>query len=177
MSHELRTPLNSVMALSSVLLMQAKDKLSEEETEYLEIIERNGRQLLLLINDILDLSKLEAGRMDLSLKTFSLRSLIESVVEGHEIIAAGKNIEIKQDFADDLPGIESDENKVNQILQNLVGNAVKFTGSGSVSVSAVQDDDNIVVEIDGHGDRYPAGGPGAYFRGVQAGGRKHVKTL
>lgn len=147
MSHELRTPLNSVMALSSVLLMQTKDKLSEEEAEYLEIIERNGRQLLLLINDILDLSKIEAGRMDLSVKSFSLRSLIESVVEGHEIIAAGKNIELKQDFADDLPGIESDENKVSQILQNLVGNAVKFTGSGSVSVSAVQDADNIVVEV------------------------------
>ena len=69
MSHELRTPLNSIMALSKVLMLQTKQKISEEEISYLEIIERNGKNLLALINDILDLSKIEAGRMDLKVTT------------------------------------------------------------------------------------------------------------
>ena len=82
MSHELRTPLNSVMALSKVLMIQAKDKLSKEEINYLEIIERNGKQLLSLINDILDLSRIEAGRMDIRPKLFSIRSTLKPLWKG-----------------------------------------------------------------------------------------------
>jgi len=87
MSHELRTPLNSVMALSRVIMMQAKDKLSEEELNYLEIIQRNGQNLLSLINDILDLSKIEAGKMDVTPKLFSITSTIETIMERLEPVA------------------------------------------------------------------------------------------
>ena len=147
MSHELRTPLNSVMALSRVLMMQAKDKLNPEEVNYLEIIERNGKSLLALINDILDLSKIEAGRMDVNPKPFSLRQTLENIVESITPIAGEKQIEIHQDIPGDLPLLESDEIRVSQILQNLIGNAVKFTNAGSVTVSVQSDKEKIAVRI------------------------------
>ena len=147
MSHELRTPLNSVMALSRVLMRQAKEKLSEEEAGYLEIIERNGKNLLSLINDILDLSKIEAGRMDVSPKIFPISSTIETIMERLEPLAEDKGIKLDQEIPDDLPQIESDETRVHQILQNLIGNATKFTEQGSVTVSARSDAENIHIEV------------------------------
>ncbi|HEC62766.1 MAG TPA: response regulator, partial [bacterium] len=147
MSHELRTPLNSVMALSRVLLMQSKDKLSEEEAGYLEIIERNGKRLLSLINDILDLSKIEAGKMDLNPRRFSLAGTIEVIIESLDPISDDKGIEMIQDLPPDLPEIETDEERVHQILQNLIGNAIKFTDKGSVSVSAQYDETNFSIRV------------------------------
>jgi len=147
MSHELRTPLNSVMALSRVIAMQAGEKLSEEEMEYLEIIGRNGKKLLSLINDILDLSKIEAGRMDVTPKPFSVTSTIGVVVESLSLLAKENGTEMKEDIAPDLPNIESDEGRVYNILQNLAGNAVKFTRGGNVTVSARGDAEKIHVEV------------------------------
>ncbi len=147
MSHELRTPLNSVMALSRVLIMQAREKLSQEEAHYLEIIERNGKQLLNLINDILDLSKIEAGRMNVNPRLFSPKSTIETILESLETPAEDKGIEVIQKIPDDLPKIESDESRVHQILQNIIGNAVKFTNQGSVTVSASNDAQKIHIRI------------------------------
>ncbi|MBC2696717.1 MAG: response regulator [Desulfobacteraceae bacterium] len=147
MSHELRTPLNSVMALSRVLMIQAKDNLSKEEISYLEIIERNGKQLLSLINDILDLSRIEAGRMDIRPKVFSIRSTIETILERLEPMGKEKGIDLHQEIQDNLPQIESDEQKVHQILQNLLVNAVKFTEKGHVTVSAHSDADKFYIEV------------------------------
>ena len=151
MSHELRTPLNSVMALSRVLLMQAKDKLSEEELNYLEIIERNGKNLLSLINDILDLSKIEAGRMDVYPRLFPVDSTIETILERLEPLAENKGIELIKKVPDDFPQIESDESRVHQILQNLVANAVKFTEKGAVTISARSDDERIYIDVNDTG--------------------------
>jgi len=147
MSHELRTPLNSVMALSRVLLMQSKDKLTEDEAGYLEIIERNGKRLLSLINDILDLSKIEAGKMDVNPRPFSLGGTIEAIMESLGPISGDKGLEMIQEIPSDLPRIESDEERVHQILQNLIGNAVKFTDGGSVTVSAHSDEENFTVLV------------------------------
>ena len=147
MSHELRTPLNSVMALSKVLMSQAGDKLSREELNYLEIIGRNGKNLLSLINDILDLSKIEAGKMDIRPKLFSISYLIESIIERLEPVAGEKGIALDQQGTEDLPQIENDEAMVHQIIQNIIGNAVKFTEKGSVSISAYSDAEKIVLTI------------------------------
>ena len=147
MSHELRTPLNSVMALSRVLISQASQKLSEEEASYLKVIERNGKNLLVLINDILDLAKIEAGRMDVDLKLFPISSAVETIMERLEPLAEEKGLDLNQKIPADLPQIESDEIRVHQILQNLVGNAVKFTHAGNVTVTAVSDAENIHIEI------------------------------
>ena len=147
MSHELRTPLNSIMALSRVLILQAKQQLSEEQAGYLEIIERNGKQLLALINDILDLSKIEAGRMDVSPKLFAPGSTIETIVENLEPVAEEKGIEIIQKLPDQLPKIESDEARVHHILQNIISNAVKFTKKGRVTVSAASNEQTILISV------------------------------
>ncbi|MDL1963016.1 MAG: response regulator [Deltaproteobacteria bacterium] len=151
MSHELRTPLNSVMALSRVLIIQAKDKLSNEEVNYLEIIERNGQNLLSLINDILDLSRIEAGKMDINPKLFPIGSTVEIIIERLEPVVSEKGIYIHQEFADKLPQIESDEILTHQILQNVIGNAVKFTKEGGVTVSANSDAKKVYIRVEDSG--------------------------
>ena len=147
MSHELRTPLNSVLALSRVLITQTQQKLSAKEVNYLEIIERNGRELLALINDILDLAKIEAGWVDVRIKNFLPGPSIEIVIENFKQIAHEKGIGLGQNIPDNLPQIESDEAKVHQVLQNIIGNGVKFTKKGSVTVSAYNDAQNVYIKV------------------------------
>jgi hypothetical protein len=147
MSHELRTPLNSVMALSRVLITQAGEKLSDEETNYLEIIERNGQHLLHLINEILDLSKIEAGRMEVNPQTFSIRSCLEDIVERLQPLAEEKGLQIIENMEQDLPWIENDALRVEQILENITGNALKFTEQGNVTIAATSDADNVSIEV------------------------------
>ena len=147
MSHELRTPLNSIMALSRVLKLQAGKKFSDEEADYMDIIERNGAKLLSLINDILDLSRIESGRIDLRIKKLSLESVIGIILDNHEYIAEEKGVSLQSSFPSDMPMIESDESRVFQIFQNIISNAVKFTEKGSVAVIAELDGEEALVFI------------------------------
>lgn len=147
MSHELRTPLNSIMALSRTLIMQAKDKLNEEENSYLEIVERNGTNLLKLINDILDLSKIEAGKMDVYPRQIQLKPILEALTENIQPLAQTKGIKLDLNISNSVPDIESDEVRLSQIIINLVSNAVKFTEKGKVLVSVFNDKHNINIQI------------------------------
>ncbi|MFA9388288.1 MAG: response regulator [Prolixibacteraceae bacterium] len=147
MSHELRTPLNSIMALSRVLIMQANDKLDEEENNYLEIIERNGKRLLALINDILDLSKIEAGKMDISPEFISVANLLSIIKDSIQSLADEKGLQLTLSLPDNLPKVETDESKLHQVLLNIVGNAVKFTEQGSVVITAKYDQLNLFIEV------------------------------
>ncbi|SPD74623.1 putative Histidine kinase [uncultured Desulfobacterium sp.] len=147
MSHELRTPLNSIMALSRVLIMQTGGKITEEEASYLRIIERNGKNLLALINDILDLSKIEAGRVTINPRAFSLETTIDTIIENLSPIAAEKGLQLSSKIEEDFPRIETDEERLYQILQNIIGNAVKFTDKGSVTVSAGFDVENFFISV------------------------------
>ncbi len=147
MSHELRTPLNSVMALSSVLKTNAAQKLDEEEIEYLDVIKRNGKRLLDLINDILDLSKIEAGHMDVALSFFRVETTVEDIVNSLGPMAQKKNISFRTEISENLPKIQSDEKRVHQILLNLIGNAVKFTEKGEVTVTADISNDKIALKV------------------------------
>jgi CheY-like chemotaxis protein/signal transduction histidine kinase/HAMP domain-containing protein len=147
MSHELRTPLNSINALSQVLIMDAKDKLNDEENNFLEVIERNGKQLLSLINDILDLSKIEAGKMDILTQSVSIDSLLADIKENLHTLAENKGIFINMDFPDDIPFIETDESKLHQVITNIVSNAVKFTEKGNVTITVSCDTKNVFVEV------------------------------
>ncbi|WP_298036729.1 response regulator [uncultured Desulfuromonas sp.] len=133
MSHELRTPLNSVLALSQLMLSRGVGTSPEQETEFLQVIERNGRHLLNLINDILDLSKIEAGRMDLLLSEFEPRQVVLDVAETVRPLCEKKGLELTLETGD-LSLIRSDQDRVRQILLNLLSNAVKFTERGEVSV-------------------------------------------
>jgi len=147
MSHELRTPLNSIMSLSHVLGIQAKDKLSDEQNEYLEIVERNGQKLLELINDILDLSKVESGKMDILRGEISLSSMLEIIKGNLILLAEGKNVTLSLKTPKNLPKVETDEAKLHQVFTNVVDNAVKFTEKGSVDIIVKNDSKNVYVEI------------------------------
>jgi signal transduction histidine kinase len=146
MSHELRTPLNSIMTLSHVLKTDTGKKLDEEEKDYLNIINRNGKKLLLLINDILELSKIESSQIEINSSVFSLKNMIEDIMDSLEILAKEKGLHLISKITDDLQ-IETDESGVYHILQNLIGNAIKFTEQGGVNIISRRDGNNIRVEI------------------------------
>lgn len=151
MSHELRTPLNSVIALSGVLNRRLAGKLPEEEYSYLDVIERNGKQLLSLINDILDLSRIEAGREEIEFNRFNAGELIGEVVELIGAQATLKNIGLRYSAEIDLPPLKSDYVKCRHILQNLVANAVKFTEEGEVEILAEVKGESIHITVNDTG--------------------------
>ena len=139
MSHELRTPLNAIIGFTDVLLQRFFGDINVRQEEYLKDVGSAGRHLLSLINDILDLAKVEAGRMDLELSNFSLGATLESSLSILRERAAGHRISLSIERPTDLDMITADERKVKQVLLNLLTNAVKFTpdgGSVRVTVSA-----------------------------------------
>ena len=147
MSHELRTPLNSVIALSGILNRRLKNEIPEEEYSYLEVIERNGKNLLALINDILDISRIEAGREELEISTFNVNQLINEVVEMLAPQAHEKNVKCINGAKDTTVYINSDRDKCRHILENLAGNAVKFTETGQVELAVGQNGENIEIRV------------------------------
>ncbi len=135
MSHELRTPLNSILALSSILLTRMDGELNEEQEKQIIIIERSGKNLLRLINDILDLSKIEAGRMDLIISEYDVLEFVENIKMTIMPLIRESSLEFIADIDPSIEVHSTDENKLKQILLNLLSNAVKFTPSGSVTLS------------------------------------------
>ncbi|MEH2114693.1 ATP-binding protein [Nostoc sp.] len=134
MSHELRTPLNAILGFTQV--MSRDYSLSGEHQENLAIINRAGEHLLNLINDILEMSKIEAGRITLNRSSFDLIHLLKNLEEMLHLRAASKNLQLLFKYTQDIPKyVETDENKLCQVLINLLGNAIKFTDSGSVTLS------------------------------------------
>ena len=131
MSHELRTPLNSILGFTQVL---ARDTLLNDiQKEHLEIIARSGEHLLTLLNDVLEMSKIEAGLIELNINSFDLYNLLDSLKEMFLLKAKAKKIQLVFDFAANVPQyIQTDESKLRQVLINLVGNAIKFTERGKV---------------------------------------------
>ena len=137
MSHELRTPLNAIIGFSEVLIERMFGELNEKQDEYLKDIHASGQHLLSLINDILDLSKIEAGRMELELSTSTCRAALANALTLVRERAQRHGIALGLDVDERLGEIEADERKVKQILLNLLSNAVKFTPDGGrVDVSA-----------------------------------------
>ena len=134
MSHELRTPLNSVIGFSNLMHKNKAGHLTQEDLRYLERIRENGIHLLSLINEILDISKIEAGRTELEITPVVLKTLVEEAVSGIEAAALEKNLRLHVDVPDGLEPIPADEKRLKQVLINLLGNAVKFTEEGTISV-------------------------------------------
>jgi GAF domain-containing protein/anti-sigma regulatory factor (Ser/Thr protein kinase) len=148
MSHELRTPLNAIIGFSEVLLQGIFGEVNDKQREYLGDVLSSGKHLLLLINDILDLSKIEAGRMELELATFSLAPALDGALTIVRERAARHGITLGVDVAAHLPSIEADERKVKQILFNLLSNAVKFTADGGrVEVRARAENGDVRVDV------------------------------
>jgi signal transduction histidine kinase/DNA-binding response OmpR family regulator len=136
MSHELRTPLNAIVGYSEMLQEEAADRKLDSFSADLEKITLSGRQLLALINDILDLSKIEAGKMELYLETFDLNALIDEVAATINPMVEKNSNQLHIERAKDLGGIRADQVKVRQALYNLLSNAAKFTHDGSITLNA-----------------------------------------
>jgi HAMP domain-containing protein/signal transduction histidine kinase/DNA-binding response OmpR family regulator len=135
MSHELRTPLNSILILSQQLASNSEGNLSAKQVEFSRNINSSGSDLLHLINDILDLSKIESGTVTVELEEISFTSLRDSIDRNFRHVAEAKNLPLRLLFADDLPhSMESDAKRLQQILKNLLSNAVKFTAQGHVEL-------------------------------------------
>jgi GAF domain-containing protein len=148
MSHELRTPLNAVIGFSEVLLEKMFGELNEKQNEYVDDILSSGRHLLSLINDILDLSKVEAGRMELEAKKFDLPMAVENALILVRERATGHGIKIERVIDDRLGEFMGDERKVKQVLLNLLSNAVKFTPEGGqIRIKAMRGDDSAIISI------------------------------
>ncbi len=142
MSHEIRTPMNAIMGVADLL---AKTTLSPQQDKYVQIFRRAGDNLLNLINDILDLSKVEASQLDLELTGFALKDMLEKVTEMVEGKAQGKGLSLVCEVATDVPAqLVGDPTRLRQVLLNLVGNAIKFTESGEVSLRVARDLDSAV---------------------------------
>jgi signal transduction histidine kinase len=135
MSHELRTPLNAVTGYTDIMLTGMVGDFTENQRELLTYIQSNGKRLLYLINDILDLSKIESGKVEVFLTLSSPRKVVSEVVDSMQSLAQKKNVFLKTVCDDDVPeAVLCDVPKVQQIVTNLVGNALKFTDQGGVSV-------------------------------------------
>jgi len=158
MSHELRTPLNAVIGFSDIMREEMFGPLgSEQYIDYTKLIHESGQYLLDLINDILDMSKIEAGKYELYLEEINLNTLIGNCLRIVEMRARESGVELSFDVADTLPFVPADERAVKQILLNLLSNAVKFTGrGGKVSVSADQLGDSLCVRVTDTGCGIPA---------------------
>lgn len=147
MSHELRTPLNSIIGFTGLILQGKSGEVNERQREQLTVVKKNADHLLSLITDILDISKIEAGKVDLSLEEFSLDDVVREVVETLSPAANQKGLEL---LTEALEGITlySDRRRVKQVLVNLGSNGVKFTDQGSVKITArVSGDDNLEIRV------------------------------
>jgi len=152
MSHELRTPLNAIIGFSELLLERHGSPLAVEQREYVTDILSSGRHLLELINDILDLSKIEAGKMSLSLEEFDLESVVEEALMTLKVEASRKEIRMDARLDPSVATLVADRAKVKQILTNLLSNAVKFTPpAGRVSLGTVRRDDSLEVYVEDTG--------------------------
>ncbi len=136
MSHELRTPMNSIIGYTDLLLDRIDGEINEEQEKSLQKVNNNAKHLLQLINDILDMSKIESGRIELAIAETDLKELVASVVATLQPALDGKGLFLEYDFAENLPTVFVDDDKARQIFNNLLSNAIKFTKRGGITIHA-----------------------------------------
>jgi signal transduction histidine kinase len=155
MSHELRTPLNAVLGYSELLVDGLYGAIPDKAREVLERIQSNGKHLLGLINDVLDISKIEAGQLTLSVEDYSMKTLVQSVIAATGSLAQNKGLAVTTNIGDDLPTGHGDERRLTQVLLNIVGNAIKFTDTGSIDVSAKASNGHFLIDVHDTGPGIP----------------------
>jgi len=147
MSHELRTPLNAILGYTELMADGAYGEPSEKTLGVLKRLEANGKHLLGLINDVLDLSKIEAGQLVLELSDYSVQDIAQTVRSTLEPLAADKKLTFKVEMSSELPAGRGDGRRLTQVLINLVGNAIKFTDAGEVAIKAEANNDSFYVSV------------------------------
>jgi GAF domain-containing protein/CheY-like chemotaxis protein len=156
MSHELRTPLNSIIGFSRVILKGIDGELTDLQRQDLEAIYNSGQHLLGLINDILDISKIEAGKMELAFEPVDMTEIIRGVMATAIALVKDKAIELQQSVPSDLPAVIGDSRRIRQVLLNLVSNASKFTDKGYIRVEAWVEGEFVTVSVADSGIGIPA---------------------
>jgi signal transduction histidine kinase len=147
MSHELRTPMNSIIGFTGMLLKQLPGPLNEEQNKQLTIVKNSSVHLLGLINDILDISKIEADKLELSLAPFNYLLTIENTIEFLSPQVNKKELQIKIEFSETKIVLNSDERRVEQVLMNLLSNAIKFSNKGTIFVKVAVQNNFITTQI------------------------------
>ena len=147
MSHELRTPLNSIIGFTGILLQGLAGSLNQEQHKQMAMVQSSARHLLALINDVLDISKIEAGQLELAFTSFDLRLSIEKVVKLISPLAEKKGIDLRMDVSAEIGPITSDQRRLEQVILNLINNAVKFTEKGHVVIACRNENDHCLLSV------------------------------
>lgn len=147
MSHELRTPLNSIIGFTGILLQELAGPLNPEQHKQMTMVQNSARHLLALINDVLDISKIEAGQLELAVEPFELKPAIEKIAAIVSPLSEKKGIDLHVDIADDVQTITTDQRRLEQVLLNLLNNAVKFTEKGHIDLSCRTENDHFVLSV------------------------------
>ena len=147
MSHEFRTPLNSIIGFTSLLANGAVGPLNDEQKNQLGLVRKSGYHLLSLVNDVLDISRIEAGKIELFLEPFDLRAVLDGVIDRVRPLANEKGLEITCEVSRSVGQVTNDKRRVEQIVTNLVSNAIKFTAKGSIQVSCGKADGGFSVAV------------------------------
>jgi len=147
MSHELRTPLNAILGYTELILDDIYGAAPARMRTVLERVQTNGKHLLGLINDVLDLSKIEAGQLVLSLSDYSIHDMVEGVYVAVEPLASSKKLGFRVEVPPGLPPARGDDRRLTQVLLNLVGNAIKFTDAGEVAVKAAMENESYTISV------------------------------
>ena len=176
MSHELRTPLNAILGYAELVLDGIYGDAPEKMRNVLERIQTNGKHLLGLINDVLDLSKIEAGQLVLSLNDYSIKDMMQGVYVAVEPLAGNKKLNFKLEVPPDLPPARGDERRLSQVLLNLVGNAIKFTDTGEVAMKASAANGSYTVAVRDTGPGIAEADQAKIFEEFQQSESTHTKA-
>ena len=176
-SHELRTPLNGIIGLSDSLIDGVSGELPKEAVNNLIMIAASGKRLAVLVNDILDFSKLKNFDVQLHLKPIDLFTIVEVVIKNNEPLIKGRHLKLINDIPRDLSAAKADENRLQQILFNLIGNAIKFTDSGFIKISAVERNDKIIVSVSDTGIGIPDHKKESIFKAFEQGDGSISRTF
>jgi signal transduction histidine kinase len=146
MSHELRTPLNSIIGFTGIMLKEMSGEINEEQRKQLNLVKNSANHLLALINDVIDISKIEAGKVEIAIKEFDLSVLIQEIKDSFAVAVDKKGLELllqtPQTFL-----IKSDERRTKQILVNFISNAIKFTDRGEIEIKVIQKNEMVEVSV------------------------------